>query len=33
VSSFESSLSDVSGGLVVDGVADDLEVEVALTVM
>jgi hypothetical protein len=33
VSPFESSLSDVSGGLVADGVADDLGVEVAGTAM
>jgi hypothetical protein len=32
VSPFESSLSDVSGGLVADGVADDLGVEVAVIV-
>ena len=33
VSPFELSLSDVSGGLVADGVADDLGVEVAGTAM
>jgi hypothetical protein len=33
VSAFESSLSDISGGLVADGVADDLGVEVAVTAM
>ena len=33
VSPFESSLSDVSGGLVADGVAYDLRVEVADTAM
>ena len=33
VSPFESSLSDVSGGLVADGVTDDLRVEVAGTAM
>ena len=31
VSPFDSFLSDVSGGLVADGVADDLGVEVAIT--
>jgi hypothetical protein len=31
VSPFESNLSDVSGGLVADGVADDLVVEVDVT--
>ncbi len=33
VSPFASSLCDVSGGLVADGVADDLGVEVAVTAM
>ena len=33
VSPFELSLSDVSGGLVADGVADDLGVDVAGTAM
>ena len=33
MSPFESFLSDVSGGLVADGVADDLGVELAVTAM
>ena len=33
VSPFKSYLSDVSGGLVADGVADDLGLEVAVTAM
>jgi hypothetical protein len=33
VSPFESSFSDVSGGLSSDGVADDLGVEVAVSAM
>jgi hypothetical protein len=33
VSPFELCLSDVSGGLVADGVADDLGLEVAVTAM
>ena len=33
VSPFESSLSDVSGGHVASGVADDLVVEIAVTAM
>ena len=33
VSSFETSYCDVSGGLMADGVSDDLGVEVAVTAM
>ena len=33
VSPFDSFLSDVSGGLVADGVADDLGVELVVTAM